>query len=81
MKKHVLHSLLLTGLAGALLLGSCGLIGSDSSKGNDTYFRATLNGEEEWEAEGTSKTNQLVNSNDSEWLTLHVARYPKGSDR
>ncbi|WP_103020447.1 CPBP family glutamic-type intramembrane protease [Salinibacter altiplanensis] len=46
-----LYSLFLAGLAATVLLGSCGLVGSDEkpkTQADSTFFRTTLNGEEIW---------------------------------
>lgn len=45
---------MIVAVAVTLLLGNCGLVGSYDIKGeaaDSTYFRATLNGKEEWSGE------------------------------
>lgn len=85
MHKQILYSLFLAAWAGTLLLGSCRLVGNDDqekeTEADSTYLRATLNGEEEWTAEGTRKTNFLTDAGGFEWLTLHVAYYPGPTTR
>jgi len=76
-----LRSLLLALLTGTLLLGSCGLAGSDDGgepQVDSTYFRATLNGEEVWSGEGRAI---MAKSGGFDWLTivgdtLHEQHYP-----
>ena len=51
--KDALLGLLVAGLTGVLLLGSCGLTGNgeeEKSNADSTYFRSTLNGKEAWGA-------------------------------
>ena len=74
------HSLLLTVLAGTLLLGNCSLLGSDGNgklQADSTYFRATLNGES-WSG---SPDGSLVDIGGFDWVgiegdTTHRNRFP-----
>jgi hypothetical protein len=67
MHRHVLHSLLLTALAGTLLFGSCGLVGDGDSKAKDTYFRAALNGKK-WSGNPDAVFSEQGRFN--KWLAL-----------
>lgn len=60
---HEAHSrLFLAALVTSLLLGSCGIVeseeGAKESTSDSTYFRATLNGEEEWSGEPDAAFSQ-----------------------
>ena len=67
-----LRSLLLALLTGTLLLGSCGLAGSDGDgelpQTDSTYLRSTLNGEKEWS--GKDVEVNFFNHAGLKWLTV-----------
>lgn len=68
--KDALLGLLVAGLTGLLLLGSCGLMGSgeeEKANADSTYFRVTLNGEETWDASGTAGFSRIMGL---DWLQV-----------
>ena len=75
--------LLVAGLTGVLLLGSCGLTGSgeeEKAKADSTYFRAMFNGKEMWAGEEIRATFS-EGKRFSRWLTIiadtvHKQHYP-----
>ncbi len=79
--RDILYGLLLAALASTLPLGSCGFAehgDNEETQVDSTYFRATLNGEENWRGEGRAI---LARSGDFRWLTvvgdtLHEQNYP-----